>query len=184
MKHCAPMHIQARLCLKMKILIVSRPTRISTRLNAPASIRKGIELSNMLSKHVIIGLDTFKFMHITKSQFCCLYNRTKGKLDRKKTQAMLHIRPTKTRISSDSQSPGFTNKAVSKASQTNTSINRLLYRIINAERNIKWIILYVVHLIIFILNLFMLAPTRTISQSIRLFWQTTGQLYRMDSLQG
>ena len=74
-------------------------------------------------------------MNITKSQFCCLYSRTKGKLDRKKTQAMLHVRPTKTRISSDSQSPGFTNKAVSKASQTNTSINRLLYRIINAERN-------------------------------------------------
>lgn len=137
MKHCAPMHTQARLCLKTKILIVSHPTRISTRLNAPASIRKGIELSNMLSKHVIIGLqsDTFKYMNITKSQFCCLYSRTKGKLDRKKTQAMLHVRPTKTRISSDSQSPGFTNKAVSKASQTNTSINRLFYRIINAERN-------------------------------------------------
>ena len=33
----------------------------------------------------------------------------------------------------------------------------------------KGTLLYVVHLIIFILNLFMLAPTRTISQSIRLF---------------
>ena len=91
----------------------------------------------MLLQYVIISheSDTFKYMNITKSQFCCLYSRTKGKLDRKKTQAMLHVRPTKTRISSDSQSPGFTNKAVSKASQTNSSINRLLYRIINAKRN-------------------------------------------------
>ena len=125
------MYTQSQFCLKMKILIVSRPTRISTRLNAPASIRKGIQLSNMVLKYLIIShANTLEYMNVTKSQFRFLDSRRKKKLDRKNTQAMLHIRPTKTRISSNSQPPGLTNNAVSKASQTNTSINRLLYRII------------------------------------------------------
>ena len=135
MKHCAPMQTQAQLCLRMKILIVSRPTRISTHLNGPASIRKGIQLSNMVLKYLIIShAKTLEYMNVTKSQFRFLDSRRKEKLDRKNTQAMLHIRPTKTRISSNSQPSGLTNNAVSKASQTNTSINRLLYRIINSER--------------------------------------------------
>ena len=125
------MYTQSQFCLKMKILIVSRPTRISTRLNAPASIRKGIQLSNMVLKYLIIShANTLEYMNVTKSQFRFLDSRRKKKLDRKNTQAMLHIRPTKTRISSNSQPSGLTNNAVSKASQTNTSINRLLYRII------------------------------------------------------
>ena len=136
MKHCAPMRTQSRRCLKMKILIVSRPTRISTHLNGPASIRKGIQLSNMVLKYLIIShANTLEYMNVTKSQFRFLDSRRKEKLDRKNTQAMLHIRPTKTRISSNNQPSGLTNNAVSKASQTNTSINRLLYRIINFERN-------------------------------------------------
>ena len=101
-----------------------------------------------------------KYINMAKFQFCFLDSMRKEKLNRKHTQAMLHVRPTKTRVSSDSQLPGYTNKAVSKASQTNSSINRLLYRIINAERNV---ILYVVHLIEFVFNLFILAPTRPIS---------------------
>ena len=134
MKHCAPMRTQSRRYLKMKILIVSRPTRISTHLNGPASIQKGIQLSNMVLKYLIISHATLEYMNVTKSQFRFLDSRRKEKLDRKNTQAMLHIRPTKTRISSNNQPSGLTNNAVSKASQTNTSINRLLYRIINYIR--------------------------------------------------
>ena len=82
-------------------------------------------------------MQTLEYMNVTKSQFRFLDSRRKEKLDRKNTQAMLHIRPTKTRISSNSKASGLTNNAVSKASQTNTSINRLLYRIINSERKYK-----------------------------------------------
>ena len=78
--------------------------------------------------------DTLRYINITKSQFWFVDSRRKGKHDRKSTQAMLHVRPTKTRKASNSEIPGLTNKAVSKTSQTNTSVNRLLYRIINAKR--------------------------------------------------
>ena len=103
-------------------------------------------------------------MNITKSQFCCLYSRTKGKLDRKKTQAMLQVRPTKHEYHRKANPRGLPTRLSPKLARqilqsTGYFIELLMPKgtLIRMDNHIRC------NVIKFMLNLLMLAPTRPIS---------------------
>ena len=103
-------------------------------------------------------------MNITKSQFCCLYSRTKGKLDRKKTQAMLQVRPTKHEYHRKANPRGLPTRLSPKLARqilqsTGYCIELLMPKgtLIRMDNHIRC------NVIKFMLNLLMLAPTRPIS---------------------